>query len=95
MSSLTDRLGIPSGFQPLTRRIEIGTAVRVSLAGGWAERDMTEEGLVIEVVPAGCCPHAARVRPARSSRSSVTRYVIQCDDCRVLRRAYEMRVVSL
>ena len=74
--------------------IDLGTAVRVSLSGGWAKAGMTEEGVVIEVVRPGCGPRAARVVPPRSTRSSVCRYVVQCWDRRVLRRAAEMVVVS-
>jgi hypothetical protein len=57
---------------------------------------MTEEGVVIEVVPAWCGVRSARViypRTTGSSRSLVARYVVQCWTCRVLRRAAEMVLV--
>jgi len=73
--------------------IELGTAVRVSLSGGWAVTGMTEEGVVIEIVPPGGWPRSDRVLPARCTRSSVARYVVQCWSCRVLRSAAEMVVV--
>jgi hypothetical protein len=76
-------------------QIDLGTAVRVSLFGGWAERGLKEEGVVIEVVPPGCCPTSERVIPARWARSSVASYVVQCWACRVLRREFELRVESL
>ena len=82
----------PFGAPPC---IDLGTAVRVSLSGGWAKAAMLEEGVVIEVVPPGCGADSARVMPPRSTRSSVCRYVVQCWDCRVLRRAAELVVVSL
>jgi hypothetical protein len=77
--------------------IDLGTCVLVSLSGGWARAGMTEEGVVIEVVPPGCGMRSARVllRHTASSRSRVARFVIQCWTCRVLRRGQELLVVSL
>ncbi|MGD0107293.1 MAG: hypothetical protein ABSC06_25125 [Rhodopila sp.] len=77
--------------------IDLGTCVRVSLSGGWARAGMTEEGVVIEVVPPGCGMRSARVRlrHTASSRSRVVRFVIQCWTCRVLRRAQELEVICL
>jgi hypothetical protein len=57
--------------------------VRVSLSGGWAPADLVEEGVVIEVVAAGRWVRSAQVAPPRSTRSSVTRYVVQCSARRV------------
>ncbi len=77
---------------------DLGSCVLVSLAGGWARAGMTEEGVVIEVVRAGRGARSADVlypRTTGSSRSSVDRYVVQCRNCWVLRRAAEMIVVCL
>ncbi|MGD0109218.1 MAG: hypothetical protein ABSC06_35050 [Rhodopila sp.] len=76
--------------------VDLGTCVLVSLSGGWARAGMIEEGVVIEVVPPGCGMRSARVllRHTASSRSRVSRYVVQCWTCRVLRRAQELLVVS-
>ena len=74
--------------------IALGSAVRVSLYGGWARAGMTEEGVVIEVVPPRCSPRSARVEPGRPARSPACRYVVQCWTCRVLRRAAEIVLVS-
>jgi hypothetical protein len=77
--------------------IDLGTAVRTSLAGGRAPGGMNEEGVVIEVVPPGCPVRSARVVYSRSTcatRSTVVRYVIQCWDRRVLRWTAELRVIS-
>jgi hypothetical protein len=78
--------------------IDRGTAVRLCLAGGWSKAGMTEEGVVIEVVPPGERVRSARVeyRPRqRSSGSSVHLYVAQCWEHRVVRHARELVVVSL
>ncbi len=79
--------------------IALGSAVRVSLYGGWAQADatgasMTEEGVVIEVVSPGCSPRSARVEPGRPARSPACRYVVQCWTCRVLRRSADIILVS-
>lgn len=75
--------------------IDIGTAVRTSLAGGRAPGGMNEEGVVIEVVPPGAPVRSTRVVYSRSARSAVVRYVVQCWDRRVLRWRAELLVVSL
>lgn len=78
--------------------ISLGTAVRLSLASGRARSGLTEEGVVIEVVPPGARVRSARVAcPLWSypSRSTAAGYVVQCWDRRVLRQAREMRIVSL
>lgn len=75
-----------------------GTCVRVSPFGGRSTAGMTEEGVVLEIVPPGepvltsGVLYAARLI---GSRSSVTRYVVQCENYRVVRRAAEILVVSL
>ncbi len=77
--------------------IDLGTAVRTSPAGGRAPGGMTEEGVVIEVVPPGARVRSARVvysRSACATRSTVVRYVVQCWDRRVLRWTAELLVVS-
>lgn len=74
---------------------DLGTCVLVSLAGGRARALMREEGVVIEVVPPGCAALSARIVAPRSVRSSVVRYVVQCWELRLLRRAVELVVVSL
>jgi hypothetical protein len=75
-----------------------GTAVRLCLFGGWSKRCMTEEGVVIEVVPPGERVRSARVEyrtRQRSSGSSVHLYVVQLWERRVIRPAREFVVVSL
>jgi hypothetical protein len=81
---------------------DLGTAVRVSLSGGWAtehakEGGMTEEGIVIEAVPPGAFAQSARVvlHPSASPRSKAARYVVQCNTRRVLRRGAEKVVMCL
>jgi hypothetical protein len=78
--------------------IDLGTCVRLCPFGGRAARSMTEEGVVIEVVPPWQPVRSARVifPPSRmSSRSKVPRYVVQCWERRVVRRAAELLVVAL
>ncbi len=75
--------------------IDLGSCVRVSRLGDW-HRDRSQEGVVIEVVAPGAGVRSARVvdyQPGRSSRSCVTRYVVQCWERRVLRRAVELELV--
>lgn len=78
--------------------IGLGTCVLVSPFGGRTRAQMREEGVVTEIV--------ARGEPVRTrdilyasrllgSRSSVCRYVVQCANFRVVRRAAEMVVVAL
>jgi hypothetical protein len=67
--------------------IGLGSCVRVSLSGGWALADLTREGVIIEVVPPGRPVRSAAVAPPRATRSSVTRYVVQCRGSRVVRPA--------
>lgn len=77
--------------------IDLGTAVRTSLAGGRAPGGMKEEGVVIEVVPPGAPVRSNRVvysRSACATRSTVVRFVIQLWDRRVLRWTAELLVVS-
>jgi hypothetical protein len=77
--------------------IDLGTAVLTCVAGGWARAGMREEGVVIEVAPAGQWVRSAGVifrRNCLASRSSATRYVVQCRDCRVLRFGAELQVIS-
>jgi len=77
--------------------IDLGTAVLTSLAGGRSRAGMNEEGVVIEVVPPGERARADRVicrRNCLASRSTATRYVVQCWDCRVLRFGAELQVIS-
>lgn len=52
-------------------QIGLGTAVRISPCGGWRATDMTEVGVVIEVVPPGqrvCSAHVAYAHTTGSSR---------------------------
>jgi len=76
--------------------IDLGTAVLTSLAGGRSRAGMTEEGVVIEVVPPGRPVRSLRViySGSAASRSAVVRYVVQCWTCRVLRWSAELLVVS-
>jgi hypothetical protein len=77
--------------------IDLGTAVLTSLAGGRSRPGMTEEGVVIEVVPPGGQVRSPRVIYSRSgcaSRSTVVRYVVQCWTCRVIRWTAELLVIS-
>lgn len=102
------RWSAPSGPRPLSLEeflkantppagIDLGTAVLTSLAGGRSRTGMTEEGVVIEVVPPGGQARSARVNYSRSgcaSRSTVVRYVVQCWTCRVIRWTAELHVIS-
>ena len=76
--------------------IDLGTAVLTSLAGGRSRAGMSEEGVVIEVVPPGAPVRSARVVYSRSAstRSTVVRYVVQCWTCRVIRWTAELLVIS-
>lgn len=77
--------------------IDLGTSVLTSPSGGRSRKDMTEEGVVIEVVPPGGQVRSARVvypRTACAARSAVVRYVVQCWTRRVLRWAAELQVIS-
>ena len=77
--------------------IDLGTAVLTSPAGGRSRAGLTEEGVVIEVVPPGAPVRSARVvypRSACASRSAVVRYVVQCWTCRVIRWTAELLVIS-
>jgi hypothetical protein len=77
--------------------IDLGTSVRVNLWG--ARTHLDDEGVVIEVVPRGAAIRSARVWVPAShgfgNCSSVPRYVVQCWERRVIRRAGELAVVSL
>jgi hypothetical protein len=98
----------PSGPRPLLLEaflaantppagIDLGTAVLTCVAAGRARAGMKEEGVVIEVAPAGQWVRSDRViirRNCLASRSSATRYVVQCRDCRVLRFGAELQVIS-
>jgi hypothetical protein len=75
--------------------IGLGSAVRFSIGGGRSDEGMTNEGVVIEVVPRWTRVRTRRVAPYRPARSSVTRYVIQAWDCRVIRYAGQLRVDAL
>jgi hypothetical protein len=69
----------------------LGTCVLVSLSGDAAE--MTEEGVVIEVVAPGDRPRSKRVETPDSLRAPLTRYVVHCRWRRLLlRRAGELVV---
>lgn len=78
----------------VARRIDLGTAVRVSLTGepgAWR----SEEGVVIEVVAAYSDPTKIRT-PDDPRKDRVTRYVVQCGyGIRVLRDRRGVIVVAL
>jgi hypothetical protein len=72
--------------------IAVGAAVLVALQPATGRPRMTEEGVVIQIVAAGA---RSSVRGfGETGRSSVTRYVVQCWDRRVLRAASGLRVVA-
>lgn len=84
--------------EPTPREICPGSAVRVSPFGGRTKDQMTEEGVVIDVVKAGepvRTPEILYARRLIGSRSTVTRYVIQCANYRVVRRGSELVVIAL
>jgi hypothetical protein len=84
--------------EPAPDAIGLGTAVRISPFGGRSKAGMTEEGVVIELVWRGEPVRTAGILYAsrlKGSRSSVTRYVVQCANYRVVRRATELVVVAL
>jgi hypothetical protein len=74
--------------------IGLGTCVRLSLSGGRSVAQMTEEGVVIEVVEPGTGVTSARVAFRRTQAAGEPRYVIQCWSRRVLRDASGLVVVS-
>ena len=74
--------------------IGLGTCVRLSLCGGRSLHQMTEEGVVIEVVEPGTGVTSARVAFRRTETTGEPRYVIQCWSRRVLRHASGLVVVS-
>jgi hypothetical protein len=74
--------------------IGLGTCVRLSLSGGRSVAQMTEEGVVIEVVEPGTGVTSARVAFLRTETTGEPRYVIQCWSRRVLRHASGLVVVS-
>lgn len=75
--------------------IDLGTCVRVSLSGGRSRYQMTEEGVVIEVVEPDTAVRSARVAFLQTPIAEERRYVIQCWSRRVLRHASGMIVVAL
>jgi hypothetical protein len=83
---------------PAPDEISLGTVVKVSPCGGRSKWQMAEEGVVMEIIWKGepvrttGILYAARLQ---GSRSTVTRYVVQCEHYRVVRRAAELVVVAL
>jgi hypothetical protein len=83
---------------PAPDEISLGSAVCVSPFGGRSKAGMIQEGVVIEIIWKGepvrttGILYAARLQ---GSRSTVTRYVVQCEHYRVVRRAAELVVVAL
>jgi len=88
--------------------VDLGSCVLVSRSGGGRslpafgsatadhDRMRSIEGVVIEVVAPGRAVRSVGVvysRLSGSSRSTVTRYVVQCADRRVVRRLPELVVV--
>lgn len=77
-----------------TVALTVGACVRVSLSGGRTPWQMTEEGVVIEVVEADAAIRSARVAYIRAPLAGERRYVIQCWSRRVLRGPDRLVVVS-
>lgn len=83
---------------PTPEEISLGTVVKVSPCGGRSKWQMAEEGVVIEIVWRGMPVRTSGILYAarlQGSRSTVTRYVVQCTNYRVVRRAAELVVVAL
>lgn len=84
--------------EPTPDAISLGTAVRVSPLNSRTKAGMCEEGVVIEIVWRGMPVRTSGILYAarlQGSRSTVTRYVVQCEHYRVVRRAAELVVVAL
>jgi hypothetical protein len=74
-------------------RIDLGTAVRISVSGrpGTAR---TEEGVVIEVVPRHVVPRSVHLLADRH-RDHAERFVVQCDGHRAVLLIRELLVVAI